>query len=91
MFDGGINRMPVATWPDSGRCSCNGGTSLTGERVVSPSWIADTFAGGIDSRAAFAARAPAITACRAGMYRNQCWFPHSGQQRVVVLGEFTAR
>ena len=52
MFDGGINACPI--WPGSARCFLNG-TSLTGERVVSLSWIADTFAGGLDSRSAFAA------------------------------------
>jgi len=63
----------------------NGGTSLTGERVVSLSWIADTFAGGLDSRSAFAA-SPGDNRMPGGMYRNQCWFPRSGNNVLLCLG-----
>ncbi|MDT5098571.1 MAG: hypothetical protein QOC76_2308, partial [Mycobacterium sp.] len=68
-FDGGIN----AGLPDLvrfGSLFLNGGTSPTGERVVSLSWIADTFAGGLDSRGAFAA-SPGDSGMPGGMYRNQ--------------------
>ena len=54
MFDGGINAC-LSDLVRFGSLFLNGGTSLTGERVVSLSWIADTFAGGLDSRSAFAA------------------------------------
>ena len=45
MFDGGINAC-LRDLARFGSLFLNGGTSLTGERVVSLSWIADTFAGG---------------------------------------------
>jgi len=53
--------------------------------VVSLSWIADTFAGGIDSRAAFA-DSPDDNRMPGGMYRNQCWFPHPGNNVLLCLG-----
>ena len=70
MFDGGIN----ATLRDLARFGSlflNGGASLTGEQVVPASWIADTFAGGADSREAFAG-SPDDNRMPGGMYRNQC-------------------
>jgi CubicO group peptidase (beta-lactamase class C family) len=84
MFDGGINAC-LRDLVRFGSLFLNGGTSLTGERVVPLGWIADTFAGGIDSRAAFAAsrddnRMPG------GMYRNQCWFPYPGNNVLMCLG-----
>jgi CubicO group peptidase (beta-lactamase class C family) len=84
MFDGGINAC-LRDLVRFGSLFLNGGTSLTGERVVPLGWIADTFAGGIDSRAAFAAsrddnRMPG------GMYRNQCWFPYAGNNVLMCLG-----
>ena len=84
MFDGGINAC-LRDLVRFGSLFLNGGTSLTGERVVSPSWIADTFAGGIDSRAAFAA-SPDDNRMPGGMYRNQCWFPYSGNNVLLCLG-----
>jgi CubicO group peptidase (beta-lactamase class C family) len=59
--------------------------SLTGERVVSLSWIADSYAGGVDSRSAFAA-SPDDNRMPGGMYRNQCWFPHPGNNVLLCLG-----
>ncbi len=84
MFDGGINTC-LRDLARFGSLYLNGGTSLTGEHVVSPAWIADTFAGGVDSREAFAAsiddnRMPG------GMYRNQCWFPYPGDNVLLCLG-----
>ena len=49
------------------------------------SWIADTFAGGIDSREAFAA-SPDDNRMPGGMYRNQCWFPYPGDKVLLCLG-----
>jgi CubicO group peptidase (beta-lactamase class C family) len=84
MFDGGINAC-LRDLAKFGSLFLTGGTSLTGERVVPPSWIADTFTGGTDSRAAFEA-SPDDTRMPGGMYRNQCWFPYSGDNVLLCLG-----
>jgi CubicO group peptidase (beta-lactamase class C family) len=84
MFDGGINAC-LSDLARFGSLFLNGGTSLTGERVVSLSWIADTFAGGLDSRTAFTA-SPGDNRMPGGMYRNQCWFPRSGNNVLLCLG-----
>ena len=84
MFDGGIYAC-LSDLARFGSLFLNGGTSLTGERVVSLAWIADTFAGGLDSRSAFAA-SPGDNRMPGGMYRNQCWFPHSGNNVLLCLG-----
>ena len=84
MFDGGINAC-LSDLARFGSLFLGGGTSLTGERVVSLAWIADTFAGGLDSRSAFAA-SPGDNRMPGGMYRNQCWFPHSGNNVLLCLG-----
>ncbi|GAB5895111.1 serine hydrolase [Mycolicibacterium mageritense] len=84
MFDGGINAS-LRDLVRFGALFLGGGTSLTGEQVVPLSWIADTFAGGIDSRAAFAA-SPDDNRMPGGMYRNQCWFPKSGNNVLLCLG-----
>jgi CubicO group peptidase (beta-lactamase class C family) len=84
MFDGGINAC-LRDLARFGSLYLGGGTSLTGEQVVSPSWIADTFDGGIDSRAAFA-ESPDDNRMPGGMYRNQCWFPYPGNNVLLCLG-----
>ena len=84
MFDGGINAC-LSDLARFGSLFLNGGTSLTGERVVSLAWIADTFAGGLDSRSGFAA-SPGDNRMPGGMYRNQCWFPRSGNNVLLCLG-----
>jgi CubicO group peptidase (beta-lactamase class C family) len=84
MFDGGINAC-LRDLARFGSLFLNGGVSLTGERVVSLSWIADSFAGGVDSRSAFAA-SPDDNRMPGGMYRNQCWFPHPGNNVLLCLG-----
>ena len=84
MFDGGINTC-LSDLVRFGLLFLGGGTSLTGEHVVSLSWIADTFAGGLDSRAAFAA-SPGDNRMPGGMYRNQCWFPYPGNNVLLCLG-----
>lgn len=84
MFDGGIN----ATLRDMARFGTlflNEGTSLTGEQVLSPAWVADTLDGGADSRAAFA-ESPGDNRMPGGMYRNQCWFPYPGNDVMLCLG-----
>ena len=84
MFDGGINAC-LRDLARFGSLFLNGGASLTGQHVVSLSWMADTFTGGIDSRAAFAA-SPGDNRMPGGMYRNQCWFPSSGNNVLLCLG-----
>jgi CubicO group peptidase (beta-lactamase class C family) len=84
MFDGGINAS-LRDLVRFGSIFLNEGQSLTGAAVVPPSWIADTFAGGIDSRAAFAA-SPGDNRMPGGMYRNQCWFPYPGDNVLLCLG-----
>lgn len=84
MFDGGINAC-LRDLVRVGTLYLNDGVSLTGEQVVAPAWIADTLAGGPDSRAAFAASRDAGR-FPGGMYRNQCWRPDAGADVVLCLG-----
>lgn len=84
MFDGGINAC-LRDLVRFGSLYLSGGTSMTGEQVVLMSWIADTFDGGIDSRAAFA-ESPGDNRMPGGMYRNQCWFPYPGNNVLLCLG-----
>src|SRR4029077_4686903 len=84
MFDGGINSR-LRDLARFGSLFLNGGVSLTGDAVVSLSWIADTFAGGLGSRAAFAA-SPDDNRMPGGMYRNQCWLPYPGNNVLLCLG-----
>ena len=84
MFDGGINAC-LRDLVRFGSLYLTGGVSLTGQQVVAPAWIADTFAGGVDSREAFAA-SPGDNRMPGGMYRNQCWLPYPGDNVLVCLG-----
>ncbi len=84
MFDGGINAC-LRDLVRFGSLFLTGGVSLTGQQVVPPAWIADTFAGGVDSREAFAA-SPGDNRMPGGMYRNQCWLPYPGDNVLVCLG-----
>lgn len=84
MFDGGINAC-LRDLVRFGSVYLGDGVSLTGERVVPASWVADTLNGGPDSRAAFAAskddnRMPG------GMYRNKFWFPYPGDNVLLCIG-----
>jgi CubicO group peptidase (beta-lactamase class C family) len=84
MFDGGIS----ATLGDLARFGAmimREGTSLTGDQVVPAGWIEDSFAGGTDSRAAFAA-SPDDNRMPGGMYRNQFWFPYPDRPVLLCLG-----
>lgn len=84
MFDGGI----CATLRDLSRFGtmlARGGTSLTGEQVVSPAWLDDTYRGDPDSREAFA-KSPTETLMPGGMYRNQFWLPYPDRDVLVCLG-----
>jgi hypothetical protein len=84
MHDGGI----CATLRDLARFGsmlARGGTSLSGDQVVPPSWIEDTLRGDPDSRAAFAA-SPTETQMPGGMYRNQFWIPYPDRDVLLCLG-----
>lgn len=52
-------------------------------QVLPESWIADSYRGGIDSRAAFASSGT-DTRMPGGMYRNQFWFPYPPERDVLV-------
>ena len=84
MFDGGINAC-LRDLVRFGSIYLNEGYSLTGAAVVPPAWIADTYAGGVDSRDAFAA-SPGDNRMPGGMYRNQVWFPYPGNNVLACLG-----
>jgi CubicO group peptidase (beta-lactamase class C family) len=61
------------------------GASLTGVQVLPAAWVADCFAGGPDSREAFAA-SDAAALMPGGMYRNQFWAPLPDPDVLVALG-----
>ena len=84
MFDGGINAC-LRDLVRFGSLFLTGGVSLTGAEVAPLAWISDTFAGGIDSRAAFSS-SPDDNRMPGGMYRNQCWFPYPGNNVLLCLG-----
>ena len=82
-FDGGISAC-LCDLIRFGSLFLRDGVSLTGQQVVPATWIADTLAGGPDSRAAFAAGPD--DAMPGGMYRNQMWFPYPGHTVLLCLG-----
>ena len=84
MFDGGISAA-LRDLARFGQMLLDEGTSLAGEQVVPASWVHDSFAGGPDSRAAFAA-SPGDNRMPGGMYRNQFWFPYAGRDVLLCLG-----
>lgn len=55
------------------------------KQVVPPWWLTDTYAGGADSRAAFAL-SPSDTRMPGGMYRNQFWLPYPDRNILLCLG-----
>ncbi|MUL49377.1 serine hydrolase [Mycobacterium sp. CBMA293] len=84
MFDGGISAS-LADLVRFGSLYLNDGVSLLGEQVLPAAWIADTLAGGQDSREAFA-YSPGDNRMPGGMYRNQLWFPYPGNDVLLCLG-----
>ena len=81
--DGGL----AATLRDLGRLGqmlLDGG-AVGGEQVVPAGWIADSLAGGADSREKFAASGNA-TWLPGGAYRNQFWLPGNGREVLLCLG-----
>ncbi len=83
-FDGGISACLIDL-VRFGSLFLRDGVSLTGRQVVPAAWVADTLAGGPDSRQAFAA-CPDNTDLPGGMYRNQMWLPYPGDNVVMCLG-----
>jgi CubicO group peptidase (beta-lactamase class C family) len=84
LFDGGISAA-LCDLARFGMMIAQEGTSMTNQQVVPAAWIEDSFAGGPDSREAFAS-SPDDTRMRGGMYRNQFWFPWPDRQVLLCLG-----
>jgi CubicO group peptidase (beta-lactamase class C family) len=84
MFDGSISAA-LCDLARFGIMIAHEGTSLRNHQVVPEAWIADTFAGGPDSREAFAS-SPSDTRMPGGMYRNQFWFPWPDREVLLCLG-----
>lgn len=84
LFDGGISAA-LCDLARFGVMIARDGTSMTNQQVVPEAWIEDSFAGGLDSREAFAST-PDDTRMSDGMYRNQFWFPWSDRQVLLCLG-----
>jgi CubicO group peptidase (beta-lactamase class C family) len=84
MFDGSISAA-LCDLARFGIMIAHERTSLRNHQVVPEAWIADTFAGGPDSREAFAS-SPSDTRMPGGMYRNQFWFPWPDREVLLCLG-----
>jgi CubicO group peptidase (beta-lactamase class C family) len=84
MFDGTISAA-LCDLARFGLMIARDGTSLSNHQVVPEAWIADSFAGGPDSRQAFALSSN-DTRMPGGMYRNQFWFPWPDRQVLLCLG-----
>ena len=84
MFDGSISAA-LCDLARFGIMIAHEGMSLRNHQVVPEAWIADTFAGGPDSREAFAS-SPSDTRMPGGMYRNQFWFPWPDREVLLCLG-----
>ena len=84
MYDGGVCAA-LRDLVRFGALLLEGGASLGGERVLPERWLDDTWRGGEDSVAAFAA-SPTVTLMPGGMYRNQCWFPAPQREVLLCLG-----
>jgi CubicO group peptidase (beta-lactamase class C family) len=84
MFDGGISAA-LCDLARFGVMVARDGATLRDDQVVPEAWIVDSFAGGPDSRLAFAASTN-DTRMPGGMYRNQFWFPWPDRQVLLCLG-----
>jgi CubicO group peptidase (beta-lactamase class C family) len=84
LFDGGVSAA-LCDLARFGAMIARDGTSLNNHQVVSAAWIEDSFAGGPDSREAFAS-SPDGARMPGGMYRNQFWFPWPDRQVLLCLG-----
>ena len=84
MFDGGVSAA-VRDLARFGHLFVNRGVALDGVSVIPEAWVDDTFAGGPDSREAFAT-SPEPTLMPGGMYRNGFWFPGASSDTMLALG-----
>jgi CubicO group peptidase (beta-lactamase class C family) len=84
MFDGGVSAR-LRDLARFGSLFVRGGHALDGVPVLPASWLESTFAGGFDSREAFAASTEE-TLMPGGMYRNGFWFPRAGSDVFLALG-----
>ncbi|RGE20307.1 serine hydrolase [Leucobacter sp. wl10] len=84
MFDGGVSAA-MRDLARFGSLFANRGSALDGARVLPEWWVDDTFAGGPDSREAFAL-SPEPTLMPGGMYRNGFWFPGESADVMLALG-----
>jgi CubicO group peptidase (beta-lactamase class C family) len=84
MFDGSMSAA-LCDLARFGSVIAREGTSLSNHQVVPAAWIADSFAGGPDSRDAFGS-SPSDTRMPGGMYRNQFWFPWPDREVLLCLG-----
>ena len=84
MFDGSISAA-LCDLARFGIMIAREGTSLSNHQIVPAAWVADSFAGGPDSRQAFAS-SPSDTRMPGGMYRNQFWFPWPDRPVLLCLG-----
>ena len=84
MFDGGVSAA-MRDLARFGHLFVNGGRAADDVSVLPEWWVEDTFAGGADSRAAFA-EAPQPTFMPGGMYRNGFWFPGESSDVMLALG-----
>ena len=84
LFDGGMSAA-LCDLARFGAMIARDGTSLNNHQVVPEAWIEDSFAGGPDSREAFAS-SPDGARMPGGMYRNQFWFPWPDRQVLLCLG-----
>lgn len=84
MFDGGVSAA-LRDLVRFGNLFVNGGAALDGVPVLPEWWVDDTYAGGPDSREAFA-NAVEPTLMPGGMYRNGFWFPGESGDVMLALG-----
>lgn len=84
MFDGGVSAA-LRDLARFGYVMTHDGCALDGVRVLPSWWVADTYAGGIDSNEAFN-ESPDSTFMPGGMYRNGFWFPGTSRDVTLALG-----
>jgi CubicO group peptidase (beta-lactamase class C family) len=84
MHDGGLSTT-LRDLARFGQMLLREGAAADGSQVVPSWWVEDSYAGGPDSREAFAA-SPTDTRMPGGMYRNQFWFPFPGRRLLLCLG-----
>ncbi len=84
MFDGGVSAA-MRDLARFGNLFVSKGYALDGTAVLPEWWVEDSYAGGPDSRTAFA-NAAEPTLMPGGMYRNGFWFPGESGDVMLALG-----